>query len=426
LKSLPSKPGVYIFKNAKNKIIYIGKAKDIKKRASSYFVNKNRLDAKTIKLVENIVSLEYIIVDSEFEAFFLEANLIKKNRPFYNIKMSDDKNFPYIAISKKDTPYISIVRKKDKKNIDYFGPYLETTSLKSVLRVLRRIFPFQSVKNHPKRKCLYFYLGLCPCIPALPDNYEHYILNVKRLKSFLRGNTTGVINSLKKEQKIKIKEEEFEKAAEIQKQIERINFITQKHYSPFHYENTPNFHSQMIEGEVKSLSDILKKYGLDIKSLKRIECYDISNIQGKLATGSMVVFINGEQSKKDYRKFKILTKDTPDDYVMHQEMMHRRLKHPEWGMPELIVIDGGKGQVSSVQKILRINQFDIPLIGLAKREEIIVIPVHKFKNQYDFIEVKLPKSTPGINLLRRIRDEAHRFAIEYHRLLRKKKMLEIN
>ena len=421
MRGLPSKPGVYIYKDAKNKVIYVGKAKDLKKRVSSYFSNK-ALDAKTLKLVAEINSLDYIPVTSEIEAFLLESAIIKKHQPFYNIKLLDDKSYPYISITKNDNPAVLVVRNTKSKNAYYFGPYTDSKAVKVVLKLLRRIFPYQSVKNHAKRKCLYYHLGLCPCVLALPENLETYKKNLSRIRKFLKGESKSLINDLIKEQKDHIKNEEFEKASEIQGKIEYINHITSENYDPFRYLEQPDYYYKRVTDEKTSLENILKPYFGEL-NLKRIECYDISNFSGKEATGSMVVFINGDKSGKDYRRFKIKTKDTPDDFFMMKEMLSRRFKSKGWDEPDLVVIDGGKGQVSSALVALVTRGKQIPLIGLAKREETIVIPQKQMGQKLEFLEIKLSKDTGGINLLRRIRDEAHRFAITYHRLLRKKRMI---
>ncbi len=423
---MPEAPGVYIYKNAQNKIIYVGKAKNLKKRVSSYF-SKTALDAKTLKLVGDIAAIDHIQVGSEVEAFLLEAVLVKKHQPFYNIQLLDDKSYPYIKIFNGNTqsfPYITITRKLDKDGSSYFGPYTNTGDVKIILKLLRRLFPYQTTKNHPKRKCLYNHLGLCPCIPATSENLEQYKKDIQKIKHFLNGKQQTLKRILKAEQNDAVAQEEFEKAADIQKKIESIELITSEHYSPFEYAQKPDFYFERITQEVQSLIDILHSHDPRVTKLTRIECYDISNIQGKQATGSMVVLVNGDVSKKDYRRFKIQTKSTPDDFFMMNEMLRRRLKN-DWPLPDLFVIDGGKGQVSAAMGALKDAGIDIPLIGLAKREETIVLPIPMYGNKYDFEEIKLPKSTPGINLLRRIRDEAHRFALTYHRLLRKKAMLEV-
>lgn len=413
----------------------MGKAKDLKKRVSSYFwreatkragrpfIAKRDLDSKTLALVGKIKSLDFIQVSSEIEAFLLEANLIKKYKPFYNVQFSDDKYYPYIEISYGKAPFVTITRKKSDKDAFYLGPYPSSSSLKTVLKLIRKVFPFQSVRNHPKRRCLFYHLGLCPCVPVFPDGLPAYRRDLKRIERFLKGDINKLIKELTREQKGYVKKEEFEKAAVIQNQIEKIKLITKENYDPFSYETKSDFYFQRIAKELSDLLEVLNKNGLNIKELNRVECYDISNIQGKNAVGSMVVFKSGDSSNKDYRRFKIYGKSTPDDFLMMKEVLSRRFKHEEWDFPDLLVIDGGKGQVSAALKVLQNLNIDIPLIGLAKREEVIVIPREGAVE--NFSEVKIDKYLPAINILRRIRDEAHRFAITYHRLLRKKSFLPV-
>lgn len=380
------------------------------------------LDAKTLKLISLVSSIESVRVASEIEAFLLESSLIKKHKPFYNIKLTDDKAYPLIEITKGPNPSVTVVRKKTDEKSLYFGPYSDTKALKTVLKLLRKIFPFQSVKNHPKRKCLYYHLGLCPCVLATPENVEEYKKNLNNIKKFLDGKKDDVLKILTKERDNLSKIENFEDAAAIQAKIDRINLVTSETYDPFYYMDKPDFYFQRIEKETLSLKEILAPYYGNLGSLERIECYDISNISGKNATGSMVVFINGDKATSEYRRFKIKSKETPDDFHMMREMLTRRLRNEKWPKPTLLVIDGGKGQVGAALKALANTSMRYPVIGLAKREETIIVPL-KSTSGIDFEEIKLSNSTPGVNLLRRIRDEAHRFAITYHRLLRKKALI---
>jgi excinuclease ABC subunit C len=419
---LPSKPGVYKFFDSKGTLLYVGKAKDLKKRVASYFANTAFLHAKTAALVEKIDVIDHIITTSEIEAFLLEANLIKLHKPFYNIKLSDDKFFPYIKISKEEIPYVTITRKTDDKNAEYFGPYPNVTSLKVVLKLIRRIFPFESVKNHQKTKCFYNHIGLCPCATVNPEHLPEYKKNIRRIKAFLNGDFSNVLAGLEKDREEHVKQEEFEQASVVQRQIEQVKLVCSEQYDPFRYADDPTLYVTRIRNEKDSLREILSAHYPDIAELDRIECYDISNIQGTNATGSMVVFSYGDADKSQYRRFKIKTKFTPDDFHMMQEVLTRRLKRDDWPKPDLIIIDGGKGQISAVNEVFQKLDCHIPFIGLAKREETIVVPYHE-DGKLQFREVKLPHSTPGINLMRRIRDEAHRFAITYHRLLRKKSFL---
>jgi excinuclease ABC subunit C len=404
----------------------VGKAKDLKKRVSSYFKNK-KLDPKTKLLVKEINSIEHIAVGSEIESFLLEAEIIKRNKPYFNIKFTDDKSYPYIIVSKDKIPYVSITRKKNIKKAECFGPYPDADSVRTVLRVLRRIFPFQSVKNHTKRKCLYYHLGLCPCVPAVPSNLTQYKRNISNLKKFLKGKKDNVVRSLESGKKLLVKTENFEDARIIQGQIDAVNKITAETFDPFYFLEKPQAQLEREKKENNELRKILEDKGINFERLERIECYDISNFQGSEATGSMTVFINGSAEKSQYRKFKIKKVKGINDFAMHQEVMSRRLKHLEdWGKPDLLIIDGGKGQVGSVMAVLTHLYIQIPVIGLAKRFETIIVPVKQGETLMQggtliFKEVKLPISSSALNLVRRIRDEAHRFAVTYHKTLRSKK-----
>lgn len=420
IKNLPSKTGIYIFRDKNKRVIYVGKARDIKKRVASYFLNR-ALDNKSLKLASEAKFIDHIIVASEIEAFLLESNLIKKYRPTYNIRLTDDKSYPYLEIGKGPIPYVVLTRNLGNKNAVYFGPYTNVTDLKIVLRLLRPIFPFQSVKNHPIRRCLYNHIGLCPCIPVFGEKLDEYKKDIRSLISFLKGKKDKVITELRRQQKNYVQNEEFEKAGEIQKKIEKIEYITSETYEPFRYVEKPDLYFERIKEEIDSLKLILNEHSVVVGSLHRIECYDVSNIQGKNATGSMVVFTDGDSNKNEYRRFKIRFKRTPDDFEMMREVIRRRIKHADWKMPNLMVIDGGRGQVSAVLQVFADQKIEVSVIGLAKREEAIIIPTQTNSN-YDLLEIRLLKSTPGINLLRRIRDEAHRFAVNYHRLLRKKSL----
>lgn len=418
--TLPEKSGIYIFKDSKGKVLYVGKAKDLKKRVASYFT-KSYLEEKTQRLVENISTIEHIITTSEIEAFLLEANYIKKYRPLYNIKLSDDKFFPYVKIS-GEVPSVVITRRLNEKRAEYFGPYPNVSSLKIVLKLIRRIFPFESTQNHPKGKCFYNHLNLCPCASSFPEKIPEYKKNIRNLKKFLQGKKNDIVMDLIKEREVLAKNEEYEKAAALQEKIAKIELVTSENYDPFEYQKDPELYFNRIEKEKTSLVEFLRNFYPQLEKLERIECYDISNIQGKQATASMVVLTNGDIDKSQYRRFKIRTKDTPDDFFMMQEVLRRRLKRHDWKTPDLFVIDGGKGQISAVVEVFSEMNVSYPLIGLAKREEIIVIP--RFENGVlRFEEGRLPMINPGLNLLRRIRDEAHRFALSYHRLLRKKTFL---
>lgn len=390
----------------------MGKAKNLKKRVGSYFSTKE-LGEKTRILVSQINRIETIEVASEIEAFLLEERLIKKYRPYFNIKLLDDKRYPSVKITIKDKyPKVLLVRKQEEDGSKYFGPYTSTGALRSVLKILRKIFPYQSVMNHSNKLCFYYHLGLCPCPTVTKD--KNYRKNIRHIIAFLNGNKNLLLKDLIKERDITSALEDFENANQIQKQIDAVELITSPFYKPFEYEENPNLRSDTIKQELNSLREILNLNHVPVSSLKRIECYDISNTSGLNATGSMVVFTNGEKDSSSYRRFRI-KKDyhnKPNDFAMMQEVLERRLKRNDWPMPSLIVIDGGKGQVSAACKVLKSMSLNIPLIGLAKREEIMITK--------DLKEIRLPHNSKSLQLIMKIRDEAHRFAITYHRKLRSK------
>jgi excinuclease ABC subunit C len=414
---------VYIFLAKDNRVLYVGKAKDLKSRVSSYFVNESLLGEKTKVLVSHIEKIKITIVESELEALLLEAFYIKKHQPKYNIKLTDNKSYIRIRITVKDEyPKVLLSRREENEDSVYFGPYPSSSAVKLVLKTIRRIFPYQSVPNHAKRICLYHHLGLCPCPPVFdsPELRKMYRKNIRGIVRMLEGESQKIMKELEKEREKLSKREKYEEAMVVQKKINAMSIITTPFHRPFEYDVNPNLRSDIRQQELNGLMEALNKDGLfALKSLGRIECYDISNTQGTNATASMVVFINGEKESSQYRKFKIKKGGTPNDFAMMKETLKRRLKHDEWNMPDLIIVDGGKGQVSSALAALAESGLSIPLIGLAKREETIVVPSANGKDE-NFIEISLPKSSPSLHLIQRIRDEAHRFAITYHRKLRSK------
>lgn len=444
---MPSKPGVYLYLDKSKNVIYVGKAKDLKARVSSYFTSSSQLGPKTQALVEQIDKIKIIVVESEIESLLLEAFYIKKYRPRYNIRLTDDKSYPLIKITlKEDYPAVLFAHKMDDPKATYFGPYPSSGSVKLVLRTLRRAFPYQGVVNHPKRTCLYHHLGLCPCPPVYntEELKKEYKKNIKNIIKVLEGKSQIVLKELQKEMEEKSKEEKFEEASQLNKKITALRFITQPSIKPFEYDVNPNLRTDIRKRELDGLRVALMTSGLSVSPLLRIECYDISNIQGTNATGSLVVLTEGEIDKSQYRKFKIKKDGKPNDFAMMAEMLERRLKHDEWPRPDLIIIDGGKGQLSSVLESMKKVQKHFPVVGLAKREETIVIPTlqpffdesrvsesaatlskHLYgKNEENFREISLSKNSASLHLIQRIRNEAHRFAITYHRKLRSKKAVE--
>ncbi len=410
---MPSKTGVYRFLDASGTVLYVGKAIDLKSRVSSYFASTQLLGEKTKVLVSQVKKIQITIVETELEALLLEAFYIKKYKPKYNILQKDNKSYLKIRITINNPyPAVLFTRKEDDPKSLYFGPYPSSSALQSVLKIIRKVFPYHSVLNHPKRICLYNHLGLCPCLSST-NNYRR---NIRAVIKILEGKSKNIMRELEKERDKLSKEENYEEALEIQKKIDTMSLITTPFHRPFEYHVNPNLREDIRRSEMGELIQILNEEGFSLKSLDRIECYDISNTQGTNPTASMVVLTNGEIDKSQYRKFKMRGKG-PNDFAMMQEALTRRLKHKEWKEPNLIVVDGGRGQVSSALKVLLEMNKNIPLIGLAKREETIIIPV---SSKINFKEIFLPKDTKALHLIMRIRDEAHRFAITYHKKLRSK------
>lgn len=373
-------------------------------------------------MVSEIERIDHIVVDSEVEALLLEANLIKKWRPKYNVNFKDGKAYPFIKITTSETyPRVTTGRRIENTKDLFFGPYPETKSLYFLLKILRRVFPYRSCRILPKKPCLYYHLNRCPgfCINKSADLKRHYKKTIKKIILFLKAKKDLVLKILEKEMHNNAKAQKFEEAQRVRDQIEKIKEILKPIHKPFEYVKKPDLIVDIRANEVKELFGVLGNYFPFSTSrfnplTARIECYDVSNISGKEATGAMVVFINGEPDKSSYRKFKIKFKKIPDDVAMIKEVIERRLMHREWAYPDLIVIDGGKGQVLAGLEVLKKFNLKIPIIGLAKRREQIYIP----SSDSRFIVLNLPSLSPALHLLQRLRDASHRFAQAYHRKLR--------
>lgn len=424
-----------MFFDEQGKILYVGKAKNLKARVSSYFTSPHDLEPKTQQLVLHIQKIKITVVESELESLLLEAFYIKKFTPKYNIKLVDNKTYPLIKITVHDKyPAVFMTRKINDKKSLYFGPYPSSSSVKLVLKTIRRAFPYMSTTNHAKKVCLYNHIGLCPCLPVHDtiEKRREYKKNIRQIIRILEGESPKIIKELERERDKASKEEAYEEAAQLQKKIVALNFITSPFHRPGEYDLNPNLREDIRSSELLDLKNVLNKAGYQIEKLHKIECYDISHIQGTNTTASLVVFVNGEKEASLYRRFKIRLEKTPDDFASMQEVLRRRLGHEEWEYPDLFIVDGGKGQVSSALELFNELGITIPLIGLAKREETIVVPLahpsltipEDITAKDNFAEILIPHSTKALQLMMRIRDEAHRFAITYHRKLRSKAFIE--
>ena len=401
LTNLPKSAGIYQFYDINGRIIYIGKASVLKNRVKSYFIGIH--DSKTEKMIPEIADIKWQKTASTIEAIILESNLIKKYKPKYNIREKDDKSFVQIALTNEEFPRLILYRPTDKNRINYkikklYGPYTEGASIKEIISIFRKIFTFRDCTEfkftrHKKKgiPCLFHPIKLCPAPCVGKISKSDYVKIIKQITDFLDGKKKRVIYSLKKQMLEFSKKQDYEKAAKIRNRIyafEHINDLAViKNKRPLEqYKNIP----------------------------ARIEAYDISNLGKDYAVASMVVFSHGEIDKPEYRKFKVQISKfkSQNDPGMIGQILDRRLYHLEWNKPDLIIIDGGKGQLSAALKTLKHHKQKIPVIAIAKGSS---------RKGYTLFKNSLSKK---INLDRRflesIRDEAHRFAIGYHRKLRSK------
>lgn len=417
---LPTTPGVYLFLDENLKAIYIGKANNLKNRLRSYFLEKG-LGEKTGQMLAHAKSVDLIRVESEFEALLLESRLIGKYKPKYNIAARDDKSPLYIIITNEAFPRVRTGRKtelgKFPKNSKVFGPFPSSSTARNMLKRLRRIFPFCESKGDKGRPCLHSHIGLCdPCPRYLtkypdPGKRTEYLRNLNNLKRVLSGKTKFVTKILETSMMEASGKVDFESAAKIRNQINELNWLTEPMRSTEEYLTNPN----LIEDEEQAALDSLKvKLNLKGKPY-RIECYDISHTGKSEAAASMVVAINGQINKSEYKNFKIKFTQTPNDVGAIGETISRRLTHYDWGIPDLIVIDGGKPQLSAAMSAIADRNSDIKpaVIGLAKRQEEIFIPGRDRA-------LLISMEDPGLKLLMKLRDEAHRFARRLHHKLRTK------
>jgi excinuclease ABC subunit C len=510
---IPHEPGCYLFKDASGRIIYVGKAKDLRKRVSSYFL-KDDLDPKTSALVAKISSLDYVVTSNEQEALILENTLIKKHQPHYNIDLKDSKKYAYILLTEEIFPRLMVARKKIEKG-EYFGPFVSAERRDAILRFANNVFRLRTCKKLPKRVCLRHQMGRCtaPCVGEVSQ--KEYLMQVADARRLLSGKESPLLEDLRTRMQAAAKKQDYEGAKVLRDQItaleslqEKQRMETQKRYdqdiinyvvdsdvvhlavfkahagilsemTDFEFPQKEEFLEEFIlqyyseepvpkevilpekipvallsflemrrggsvdvtvplRGEKKDLLELVKKNveksfkegDLDLADLqeklglekkpKTIECFDVSHISGSDSVGSMVRFVDGRPDKSGYRRFKIRSIEGIDDPAMMAELVRRRytrIKEENGDFPDLIVVDGGSTQLSAAFGELRKLKVKIPIIGLAKKNEEVYFP--------GFAEpVSFDRKSRAVLLLQNVRDEAHRFAIKYHKILRKKRTLK--
>ncbi len=399
IKDISSNPGVYIFKNKAGDILYIGKATNLKSRVSSYFNGNGKGENRPVRYaIDKISGIETRETDSVLEALILESNLIKKYQPKYNVDLKDDKSFAYAVITKEKFPRVVILRKteleENKSIIKYlFGPYTSKKQLEIALKIIRKIFPYHSNKQPTEKGCLDYQIGLCPGPYAEAISQTDYLKNIRDIRMILNGEKKSLVKKLEREMKEYSRRNKFEKAGEIRNRI---------------------FALQHIRDIALISRDIEQKAS---EANIRIEAYDISNISGQHAVGSMVVFKNNEPDKSQYRKFRIKTIQGADDVGMMWEVLIRRF-HNDWPKPDMILLDGGRGHFNMGTEILRTFHLDIPVMAVAKGPDRKNLDL-RFDKDNRLIQDMLKNKS----LIKRIMDEAHRFAISYHKKVRKKNFI---
>jgi excinuclease ABC subunit C len=435
IKDIPKSPGVYIMRGYNNEILYIGKAKELKKRISSYFANRSNLTWKISILLTYLTRIDYILTKSERDALLLEQKLIKHYQPKFNTLWRDDKSYPYIKITNELYPKIYLTRKPAQDGSKYYGPYPKVSYIRWLLKFIRKHFPIRTckyeiteTKKPPLAKvqsCLYYHIKECsgPCMGKIsPQEYKKIVSN---LQLFLSGRYNKLISIWEKEMASAAASYNFEYAKYLRDAIFAVRHLYEK-INIYEISESEIEHKISITKTLESMKSVFHLPRIPI----RIEAFDISNIFGKEAVGSMVTFANGEPCKDSYLRFKIKTVNEINDYAMLEEVLMRRYTDRELTrrknlpLPDLILIDGGKGHLNTALEVMKKLNLDIPVISIAKKEEKIFYLNEQSKLTYLPVENK--ENDAILQYIRRIRDEAHRFAISYHKLLRKKYLFHEN
>jgi excinuclease ABC subunit C len=402
IRSFPDSPGVYLMKDHEERVIYVGKALSLKKRVGSYFL-KSQDSIKTQVMLSYVRAIEYLLAKSEHDALILEADLIKRYRPRFNISLKDDKSFPYIKVTREEFPRVFIGRRKKREEglVDYFGPYTSAKLLRRAVTILRRSFPFCTCRRFPKKVCLNFHMGLCAGPYQKKISKKGYLTVIKNFEDFLSQKDSSLIDELSLKMRDCVRRQRFEEAAGVRDQLEALSLLISL--------------KKFKAGKAAAMEADFGLLGCKSEP-RRIEAFDISNIGANQAVGSMVSFYDAKPDKNNYRRFRIKTVAGIDDYAMIREVVRRRYERllaESKKMPDLIVIDGGAGHLDAAFCVLRDLKLNIPIISIAKNEELI----YTIK---DKSPLKLERDSLLLQLIQRVRDEAHRFALNYHRFLRKK------
>lgn len=417
---LPSVPGVYTFWKGETPI-YIGKSINLKSRLNSYL--DLNLGPKTRQMVSESERVSYIEVTSDLESLLLEADLVHKHKPKYNILLKDDKHALYIIITREEFPRVLAVRKLDAiaelnlnlySLISSYGPFPNSTNVKMILKLIRKLFPYSDHKIG-KKPCLYSHLGLCnPCPNVINNKLQitSYKKNVRNIKLVLSRKFNVVRKSLEVDMKNLSKEQKYEEAALVRERIKALDYITQEKTDVSRFIENPTLIDDIRSQELEELKKLLSKNNVLLSTINRIECFDIAHLAGNFATASMVVLIDGQNENSEYRHFKVRQKNSQSDYDSMREIVARRIKNfDRWQKPDLVIVDGGLGQVKAFHETCKI--FDIPVVGIAKHPDRLIFP--------DGTKIRL--QGPTLHLVSRIRDEAHRFARRLHHKLIKNSLL---
>lgn len=476
LKELPKTPGVYFHKDKTGEIIYVGKAANLRNRVRQYFQKSRAFDPKTDALVAEIADIDWTELETEMDALFLEAEMIRRYMPKYNILLRDDKSFIYVRIDINSSyPSVTFTRRPLDDGAKYYGPYLSKFTINRALKYLRRVFPYSThtPTNIPKRACLQAQIGLCPGLEADMTTLRDYRKNLSMLTQYMTGKRKGLVRDIEKQMNQAAKSRDFETAASLRNKLfalkrldtqiifgDRESLDISKDHGLIELAKVLGLYEQPEDTHVDGVQDVGEKQtepykstvkgvsqprtkqsatsssgaaslaggqGRTLRIPRRIEGFDISHMQGTDTVASMVVFVAGVPDKGEYRKFKSRIAGN-DDFAHMREVMTRRFSPTnikKWGTPDLILIDGGKGQVSSAKSVIDELGLKIPLIGLAKRYEEIIVPAlspqNKIAKESQFNSVVLSPNSDALKLLQRIRDESHRFAVSYHSSLKRQR-----